>query len=104
MATWASWANDRSRFHWQLGKQIVETGEADVLIACGQFARYVVSGARAAGMAPSRAISCETIDEAIPYLGQAMLPGDVVLIKGSRMMAMERLLEALKQYPQRRSA
>ena len=25
--------------HWQLGKQIVEKGEADLLIACGQFAR-----------------------------------------------------------------
>jgi UDP-N-acetylmuramoyl-tripeptide--D-alanyl-D-alanine ligase len=90
--------------HWQLGKQIVETGGAEVLIACGQFARHVVAGAKAAGMSRSRAIPCETVDDALPYLGQVMLPGDVVLIKGSRMMAMERIIEALERYPQRRSA
>ena len=40
----------------------------------------------------------------MPYVGQAVLPGDIVLVKGSRVMAMERLVEALKQYPQRKSA
>ena len=90
--------------HWQLGKEIVAIGGAEVLIACGQFARHVVAGARAGGMVRSRAIACDTVDEALPYLGQAILPGDVVLVKGSRMMAMERIIEALQQYPQRRSA
>ena len=90
--------------HWQLGKQIVAVGGAELLIACGQFARHVVAGARAAGMIRTRAIPCDTVEEALPFLGQAMLPGDVVLVKGSRMMAMERIIEALKHYPQRRSA
>lgn len=90
--------------HWQLGKEIVQLGGAQLLIACGQFARHVTAGARAAGLIRSRAIPCDTVDSALPLLGQAMLPGDVVLVKGSRMMGMERVVEALKQYPQRRSA
>ena len=90
--------------HWRLGKEIVELGGAELLIACGQFARNVVAGARAAGMVRSRAIPCDTVEAALPYLGQAMLPGDVVLVKGSRMMGMERVVEALKRYPQRRTA
>ncbi|NQU19810.1 MAG: UDP-N-acetylmuramoyl-tripeptide--D-alanyl-D-alanine ligase [Candidatus Nealsonbacteria bacterium] len=90
--------------HFQLGRQIVATGGAELLIACGRFARYVTAGARSLGMPPARAICCETVDEALPHLGQTLQPGDLVLIKGSRMMAMERLVEALQQYPKRRSA
>jgi UDP-N-acetylmuramoyl-tripeptide--D-alanyl-D-alanine ligase len=90
--------------HWQLGKAVVEIGAADLLIACGQFARHVTAGARVAGMIRARAIPCENVDEAWPFVGRILLPGDIVLVKGSRMMGMERVIEALKQYPQRRSA
>ncbi|HYW79519.1 MAG TPA: hypothetical protein VE890_08075, partial [Thermoguttaceae bacterium] len=90
--------------HWQMGRHVVHDGRAELLIACGQFARHVMAGARAAGMPQARAIPCQNVDEAMPLLGQAILPGDVVLIKGSRMMEMERLVAALETYPRRRSA
>jgi UDP-N-acetylmuramoyl-tripeptide--D-alanyl-D-alanine ligase len=90
--------------HWQLGRQVVLLGNGEILIACGRFARHVVAGARSAGMMPSRAIPCATVDEAMPHLGQVILPGDVVLVKGSRSMAMERVVEALEGFPRRRSA
>jgi len=90
--------------HWQLGKQVVTVAGAELLIACGRFARHVVAGARAAGMPHARAIPCENVEDTLPYLGQAMLPGEAVLVKGSRLMAMERVIEALRTYPQRRSA
>ncbi len=90
--------------HWRLGKEAVTLGCAELLIACGRFSRHVVSGARAAGMPAPRSIPCETVEDALPFLGQAILPGDVVLVKGSRAMAMERVIEALRTYPQRRTA
>ena len=85
--------------HWQMGKDIVQIGGAELVIACGQFARHVTAGARSTGLDRARAVPCDTIEDAMPYVGQAVLPGDIVLVKGSRVMAMERLIEALKQYP-----
>ena len=91
-------------WHWQMGKDIVQIGGAELVIACGQFARHVTAGARSTGLVRARAVPCDTIEDAMPYVGQAVLPGDIVLVKGSRVMAMERLVEALKQDPQRKSA
>jgi UDP-N-acetylmuramoyl-tripeptide--D-alanyl-D-alanine ligase len=90
--------------HWQFGHQVVTLAQADLLIACGQYARHVVAAARAAGMARAHSIPCRTVDDAMPYLGQAIMPGDTVLVKGSRVMEMERVVAALEHYPRRRSA
>jgi len=92
------------REHFRLGDRIVSRCGADMVVACGEFARNVVEGARAAGMPPARSIPCRTAAEALPFLGQAILPGDVVLVKGSRAMNMEHVVDALRHYPRRRSA
>ncbi len=90
--------------HWQIGKDIVELGRAELVIACGQFARHVTAGARCAGLARSRTVPCDTVEDAVPYAGQVVLPGDVVLVKGSRLVAMGRVMGALRQFPRQRSA
>jgi UDP-N-acetylmuramoyl-tripeptide--D-alanyl-D-alanine ligase len=100
----AELGDDAARHHFRLGGKMVSVCGADLLIACGDFARQVVDGARSAGMPASRSIPCTTPDDALPYLGQAILPGDVVLVKGSRSMNMERVIEAFRSYPQRRTA
>ena len=90
--------------HRRFGRETVTLGGAELLIACGEHAPEVVAGARTAGMPQGRAVPCKTIEQALPYLGQTILPGDVVLVKGSRMMGMERVVDALQTYPSRRSA
>jgi UDP-N-acetylmuramoyl-tripeptide--D-alanyl-D-alanine ligase len=100
----AELGEESARLHSELGGQMVSLCGADLVIACGQYARQVVEGTRKAGMPTGRAIPCDSPEAALPYLGQAILPGDVVLVKGSRAMAMERVIEALRQYPRRRSA
>ena len=100
----AELGDEASGLHRGLGGQIVTLCGADLLIACGQFSRDVVAGARSAGMPKVRSIACRTLEESLPYLGQAILPGDVALVKGSRALGMERVVEAMRSYPRRRGA
>ncbi len=85
-----------TRLHRCLGDQIVTLCGADLLVACGDQARHVIAGARAAGMPSSRVLACEHPEDLLAGWTEALQPGDVVLVKGSRAMAMERLVEALQ--------
>ena len=90
--------------HRQLGNEIVTHCGADLLIACGAYAQDVVAAARAAGMSESRTIPCRNTDDALPYLAQMILPGDVVLVKGSPQLALQQVVDAMQHLPRRRSA
>jgi UDP-N-acetylmuramoyl-tripeptide--D-alanyl-D-alanine ligase len=96
--------DDAAAIHREIGGRTVSLCGADLLIACGEYAPYFVAGARAAGMPASHSLACRRPEETLPYLGQAILPGDVVLVKGSRALGMERIVEAMHTYPQRRTA
>lgn len=83
------------QLHAQLGDEVVTVCGADLLVACGDHAQCVVEGARAAGMPHDRAFACSCVEEILNYCPRALRPGDVMLIKGSRALAMERLVAAL---------
>jgi len=82
--------------HRNLGDQIVTLCGADLLVACGEHAQEVVAGAFAAGMPRARALACRDPEEVLSHCENALRPGDVVLVKGSRALAMERLVQALQ--------
>lgn len=65
----------------------------DWLIGVGPLGRYIAEGAAQAGM---RAEAMESVEQAMALLPARLLPGDVVLVKGSRGLAMERLIEPIK--------
>lgn len=79
--------------HRELGEGV---GRSDVhaLFAAGDFSEELAAGARAAGMAAEQIITGEVEDLAreIPSMVKA---GDWVLVKGSRGMRMERVVERL---------
>jgi len=89
--------DESAALHRRLGDQVVTLCGADLLIACGDFAHHVVAGARAAGMPEGRSFACYTVEKALAPLNHTIAPGDVVLIKGSRAMGMERVVEAITQ-------
>ena len=82
--------------HRSLGDQVVTLCGADLLVACGDHADEVVAGARAAGMPRSLTVACREPQEIFSLCERSLLPGDVMLVKGSRAMAMERLVQAFQ--------
>jgi UDP-N-acetylmuramyl pentapeptide synthase len=47
-------------------------------------------------MPRDRAIACRDWEQALPVLAEALHSDDVVLVKGARVMGMERLVESLQ--------
>jgi len=86
-----------SRWHRRLGQEVVTRCGADRLIACGNHAQEVVSAAREAGMPAARTTYVPDAQATIPLVRTVVRRGDVVLVKGSRVMGMERVIEAIRK-------
>jgi len=63
------------------------------LVAVGKEARHYVEGAKQRGMANVEHF--DTVQEAIEFLSDVVGRGDVLLVKGSRGMKMETVVDAL---------
>ncbi len=77
--------------HYRVGRIAAE--KADMLLAFGPNGSRVVSGAITGGMAEGKAKSFEDREEMAAAMKRLIKPGDVILVKGSRGMRMELILE-----------
>lgn len=68
-------------------------GACDVLIVCGEDARLLAEAAREAGHPDVRILA--TAEETAELLRRELRPGDVCLVKGSRAVGLESVVEAL---------
>lgn len=82
--------------HHQVGA--LAAGIADYLVAVGDLARHYVHGALEAGLPASRAFYFSSREEAKAFLREILCPGDVVLVKGSRGMRMEEIVDDMREY------
>ncbi len=87
--------NLSGRFHHLVGKQAAECG-VDLIVAVGKLAQHVAEGAREAGMNRKKIRLCNIIDEAADVAMDLIKKGDTVLVKGSRAMKMEQIVEELE--------
>lgn len=82
--------------HRQTGAYIAALGNIDLLAGVTGLASQLVAGAVAAGLPPARAQFFETTEAAAGWLCQTVRAGDLVLLKASRAVALETLLETLQ--------
>lgn len=78
--------------HREMGREVAAL-PADEFVGIGRAAALAVEAARTAGIA--EAYHAKSYDDAVAHLVKRLAPGDVVLVKGSRGMRMERVVDAL---------
>jgi UDP-N-acetylmuramoyl-tripeptide--D-alanyl-D-alanine ligase len=82
--------------HYELG-QAAATARVDGLLVFGAQAEHVIRGARNSGLPASRLALCDQFEILLTVLDCFLEPDDVVLVKGSRGMRMERVIDWLRQ-------
>jgi UDP-N-acetylmuramoyl-tripeptide--D-alanyl-D-alanine ligase len=82
-------------FHRQVGQRAAELAPA-FLLAVGPQGRSYLEGAAAAGLPAAAMAHVEAPEDAVPILRRILQPGDALVVKGSRAIGMERVVEAVR--------
>ncbi|MCE2542670.1 MAG: UDP-N-acetylmuramoyl-tripeptide--D-alanyl-D-alanine ligase [Acidobacteria bacterium] len=82
--------------HEACGRAAVEAGFGVVVTVGGPPAAALAAGARAAGLPESAVATFETSAAAAGHVADIAREGDVILVKGSRGIGMDRVVERLK--------
>jgi UDP-N-acetylmuramoyl-tripeptide--D-alanyl-D-alanine ligase len=83
-----------ARLHRECGQRAAEMG-CQVVLALGRYAKHVAEGALEGGLPPANVQAFEDFWELIEACHTVLIDGDVVLVKGSRLLRMERVVAAL---------
>jgi UDP-N-acetylmuramoyl-tripeptide--D-alanyl-D-alanine ligase len=84
-----------AELHRQVGEDAVQQG-VERLFVIGDFAEELAAGAQAAGLSDSEIAICDDVEQLSRLVEEELHAGDVLLVKGSRGMRMERVVEYLK--------
>jgi UDP-N-acetylmuramoyl-tripeptide--D-alanyl-D-alanine ligase len=79
--------------HRKVGRRAMDV--AQLLVTVGPRGRVMAEEALNLGMDPQAVHIVEDNEAAIAYLRRVIAPGDMVLVKGSRGMTMEQIVNAL---------
>ncbi len=82
---------DERAYHQEIGEAAAKSGAA-LLVALGPMAAHAAEAAARQGI---EAVTVASVDEAARRVARASRPGDIILIKGSRGMQLERVLDLL---------
>jgi UDP-N-acetylmuramoyl-tripeptide--D-alanyl-D-alanine ligase len=93
--------SDEQEFHSKVGEQVAASG-IKVLITAGHLSKYTAAAARNAGV--RIVYDAANAAEAAEIAVNTLTAGDLVLVKGSRGMKMENVIDRLRQHTSSRAA
>lgn len=85
-----------AELHHEIGREAARAG-VDAIVLVGTYVKAAASGALEGGLGASALVHFATTEEAARGVSELVHEGDVVLVKGSRGMALERVVQALEQ-------
>ncbi len=86
--------------HRLVGAKVFKSG-IDQLIAVGEKARDIIRGATEAGLADDYIFYFDQADEAGRFLQNRIKAGDIILVKGSQAVRLERVVKEIMAEPER---
>jgi len=84
--------------HEEVGRRAFEAG-LDGLITVGEKARDIAVGAREAGLSQDKIFTFSDTSKAGQFLQQRIKEGDLILVKGSQGMRMEKIVKEIMDEP-----
>jgi UDP-N-acetylmuramoyl-tripeptide--D-alanyl-D-alanine ligase len=82
--------------HLDVGRTCVNAG-VDILVTVGSISRYIREGAMQEGLNQTKIVQFENSAQAANAIRAIVKPEDTVLVKGSRGMKMEKVVDALQK-------
>ena len=87
--------------HQKVGQSL--KGVADIVIACGMRAKFIAEELKNRRFPAKSLIIVSDSFEAGKELEKIIQPGDLILVKGSQSMRMERAVEEIMRHPEKKS-
>lgn len=87
--------------HKKAGKLVKETG-VDLLFTVGPRSKFTAEEARAAGFNSKNIFEFSTSDEAKTAVQEKIQENDLLLVKGSQSMRMEKIVEEIMAHPEKK--
>ena len=90
-------------YHKKIGREAA-TLSCDMLIAIGEYEKYIIQGAREEGMAEDKIISFkkEEKEKLAQWLSESIPENSIVLMKGSRGIQMEKIVQYWRRNTKRK--
>lgn len=83
--------------HKEIGKYLYRQN-IDVLVAVGEIGETIAQGAARAGMPKKNIYIYQNNEDAASFLSKVMTSGDTILVKGSRALGMEEIVDLLLEF------
>jgi UDP-N-acetylmuramoyl-tripeptide--D-alanyl-D-alanine ligase len=87
--------------HLEAGRRVSKV--ASILYTIGPRAEFIAKGAIEAGLSEDRVVIFRSLKDAIEPIRDIIGDTDVILVKGSQSMRMERLVEAIMAHPENKA-